>query len=1318
MKKKALALFLATMTAASLFAGCGNSSSSSSSAGNTAKTEEKKEETEEKAEEAAEETKEETKEEATEEAAEEDTTLEAGEEKAEDAADAADKAADTAEDAAEEATDAAADAAEEATDAAAGAADKAADAVEEAEGAVEEAADAAADAAEDATDAAADAAEEATDAVEEAADAAADAAEEATDAAADAAEGAEGAVEEAADAADAAEDATDAAADAVEDAEGAVEEAADAAADAAEEATDAAADAAEDAKDAVEGAAEEAADAAEEATDAAADAVEDVKDAVEDAAEEATDAAADAAEEAEGAVEEAAEDAEGAVADAKEAVEDAATEAAAEAEEVVEEAADAAAEVEEAVEEAVDEAAAEAEDVATEAADAAEEVAEDAADAAADAAGAVAAAGAGVTEADLPTAPDFDPNPDYDKWTVVEYTIEDIQADLVCTVSAKEDNSEFYLETNFYGDDQMTRTTYDGKEYNVEEDKTGFMKGDTPAILDKAQEQDLWVYFDGAAAADDAAAEETEEAADAEEAAEEAPAEEAAEEQAPAEEAAEEEAPAEEAAEDKAADTEEVVEEAADEAADAAGAAAEDAAAEAEEAAADAEEAVDEAAADAEEAVEETADAADEAAADAEEAVEETADAADEAAADAEEAVEETADAADEAAADAEEAVEETADAADEAAADTEEAVDKAVEEAAAEAEEAVEETAEAADEAAAEAEDAVEEAAADTEEAVEEATEEVAADAEEVVEEAAGAAAATAAAVTLYQSEIYPDGGDVTFAPAAYNEAAPDWTEYNNLIAEIKSETDTEVRLAKMHQAEDLLMATGAVIPIYYYNDLYLQKTDVEGIYSNLFGFKYFQFASVPRDVLKVNLASEPAKIDPALNSSVDGACIDVNLFAGLYTYDEEGNLQPDLADHDNPYEVSDDGLVYTFHLQEGLKWSDGSDLTANDFVYAWKRAADPMTAADYAYMFESIAGYEDNDLQVEAPDDLTLVVTLKAPCAYFLDLAAFPAYLPVPQAQVEAASDWETNPGSWASEAGFVTNGAYTVSEWKHEESMTFKKNPNYYRADEVTIEEIDFMLSADDTAIYAAYQSGDLDFADTVPTNEIEAIKENEDFHVVDNLGTYYAAFNVNSPIFEGKTVDQAIAMRKAFALLIDRDYIIENIGQTEQKVATSYIPEGMADGNGGVFKENTDAYTFPDEEAVGYYPAEWSEEGVDEARALLEYAGFEFTEDGVLSDETPINITYLTNESTGHVAIAEAMQQDFAELGINMSIEQREWNVFLDERKNGQFDFAREGWLADFNDPINMLEMWTTQSGNNDCQFGKDPSAAPVEEEAAE
>ena len=535
-------------------------------------------------------------------------------------------------------------------------------------------------------------------------------------------------------------------------------------------------------------------------------------------------------------------------------------------------------------------------------------------------------------------------------------------------------------------------------------------------------------------------------------------------------------------------------------------------------------------------------------------------------------------------------------------------------------------------------------------------------------------------------ESTIYPTPEGVTYKAIAEGKSAPDWSEYEALITEIKTTTDMENRVALMHKAEDILMGTAAVIPIYYYNDLYLQKTDVEGIYSNLFGFKFFQFATCPRDVLKINLASEPAKVDPALNSSVDGACLAVNMFEGLYTYDKDGNLQPALAENT---EISEDGMTYTFTLRDGLKWS-------------WKRAAAPETAADYGYMFDAIAKNADGALDVVASEDgKTLTVKLVAPCAYFLDLAAFPAYLPVPQAQVEAAAGWETNPGAWAAEAGFVTNGAYTMTSWKHEESMVLTKNDNYWRADEVTIPEIDLMLSADDTAIFSAYNSGDLDFADTVPTNEIASIMDNPDFHVIDNLGTYYAAFNVNSPIFEGKTVDQAIAMRKAFAILIDRPYIVETVGQTGQKVATSYIPAGMADGNGGTFKENG-AYKFP--VGDGYYPEEVQDAAIDEAIALLEYAGFKF-EDGKLSAETPLNITYLTNDGTAHIGVAQIMQQDFAEIGINMTIDKREWNVFLDERKQGNFDFAREGWLADFNDPINMLEMWTSDSGNNDCQFGR-------------
>jgi peptide/nickel transport system substrate-binding protein/oligopeptide transport system substrate-binding protein len=364
----------------------------------------------------------------------------------------------------------------------------------------------------------------------------------------------------------------------------------------------------------------------------------------------------------------------------------------------------------------------------------------------------------------------------------------------------------------------------------------------------------------------------------------------------------------------------------------------------------------------------------------------------------------------------------------------------------------------------------------------------------------AGGASGSGDAAAEAKYDDLYPHIEGVELK-AKDGTAAPDWTEYDALIEDIRMETDTAKREELMHKAEDILMETSAVIPIYYYNDLYMQVADVDGIYSNLFGFKYFQFAEAPRDVLKINLASEPAKIDPALNSSVDGACMCVNLFSGLYTYNKDGELEPDLA---ATTEMSEDGMTYTFTLIDGAKWSDGTDVTMKDFVYSWNRVADPNTGADYGYMFDAIARKDDGTLDIEASEDgKTLTVHLVAPCAYFLDLAAFPAYLPVPQAQVEAAADWQTNPGAWCAEAGFVTNGAYTVTDWKHEESMVFKKNPNYHKADQVKVEELDFMLSADDTAIFAAYNAGDLDFADTVPTNEIASLKDNPEFHVIDNL-----------------------------------------------------------------------------------------------------------------------------------------------------------------------------------------------------------------------
>lgn len=265
-------------------------------------------------------------------------------------------------------------------------------------------------------------------------------------------------------------------------------------------------------------------------------------------------------------------------------------------------------------------------------------------------------------------------------------------------------------------------------------------------------------------------------------------------------------------------------------------------------------------------------------------------------------------------------------------------------------------------------------------------------------------------------------------------------WAEYDALIEEIRACTGTAKRAELMHQAEDMLMETGALMPLYFYTDNYLQKEYLTNVYTTPFGYKYFMFASLDNgsDTLRLCLASEPDKLDPALNSTVDGACLAINTFAGLMTYNEEGQQVNDLAED---VQMSEDGLTYTVTLKDDLKWSNGDPLDANDFVYSWNRAANPMTASDYGYMFAPIKGYAemtemdddgnlvntDATLDVTASEDgKTLTINLEYPCAYFKDLLAFPTYFPVHQASVEAADPDGTNPGAWALEAGFVSNGA----------------------------------------------------------------------------------------------------------------------------------------------------------------------------------------------------------------------------------------------------------------------------------------------------
>lgn len=470
----------------------------------------------------------------------------------------------------------------------------------------------------------------------------------------------------------------------------------------------------------------------------------------------------------------------------------------------------------------------------------------------------------------------------------------------------------------------------------------------------------------------------------------------------------------------------------------------------------------------------------------------------------------------------------------------------------------------------------------------------------------------------------------------------------------------------------------------------------------------------------IAVCLASEPDTIDPALNSAVDGATMIVHLFSGLAKWTKNGDSYEIVADcaEELPEGVlNDDGTTtYTYTLKSGLKWSDGQDLTANDFVFSWNRAVSVDLAADYGYMFENVDGYDaiwgdepdpDATLNISAPDDTTFVVTLSTDVPYWNELLAFPTFFPVRE-DVVADEAWATDPST------YVSNGAYTMTGWEHNSVITVEKNEYFHDVDEVTMDAIEFYLSDDANNMLSNFENGTWQLIDSVPTNEIATLKESypDEFHIDGQLGTYYIGWNVNQNILpsdstlEGAEAEAARAeIRNALSLLIDRNYIAEEIGQAGQQPASSFVASGLTDAAGGEFYENAGH----SDDYVGYYDV--SEDALqsnyDEAiETLKKY--YDYDEDSGTFTNVP-SMTYLYNTDEGHKAIAEYVQSAWAQVGVTINLDNQEWNTFLNTRKAGDYTVARNGWLCDYNDPISMLDMWTTASGNNDCQFGKGDNA---------
>ena len=457
------------------------------------------------------------------------------------------------------------------------------------------------------------------------------------------------------------------------------------------------------------------------------------------------------------------------------------------------------------------------------------------------------------------------------------------------------------------------------------------------------------------------------------------------------------------------------------------------------------------------------------------------------------------------------------------------------------------------------------------------------------------------------------------------------------------------------------------------------------------------------------VQLGPNPETLDPALNASIDGGNTLLTIEEPLLIIDENNEVQPGQAES---YTVSDDGLTWTFTLRDGLKWSDGSDLTAADFEYSFKRLASPDTAAPYAEtVVGMIDGYQDaignpdedgntttdpdwDALNVHASEDgKTLTVQLSYPCSYFDKLASFVATSPVQQATVEANGDaWCTEPDT------YVCNGPYMITEWTPSERIVLSKNPYYvggWDSSKIVSDTITLLLLEDSSASYAAYNSGEAQLVKDVPTDEIPSLTRAEDggdFYLDEIMGTYYISLNDQEEPFTD------VRVRKALSLAIDRDYVANTIMQGIYTPATALVGPGIVD-NEGYFMDNANGgepYIGSDYEA-----------NLEEAKQLMAEAGYP---DG----EGFPTITYSANDAGYHIPVAEYLQQAWGELGITMNIDKVEWSSFIPMRRAGDYDISRNGWSMDYNDPSNMLELFTTNNGNNDGKYANPAFDKLIEE----
>lgn len=454
----------------------------------------------------------------------------------------------------------------------------------------------------------------------------------------------------------------------------------------------------------------------------------------------------------------------------------------------------------------------------------------------------------------------------------------------------------------------------------------------------------------------------------------------------------------------------------------------------------------------------------------------------------------------------------------------------------------------------------------------------------------------------------------------------------------------------------------------------------------------------SPPKEaVIRYNMGADPRSLDPQLITDLTAMSAASQMFEGLVRITEKGIV----AGQAETWDISNDGLTYTFHLRKGLTWSNGDPVTADDFVYAWQRALDPRFGSEYAYQLYYIkngeqvntlqpTGYKDpvkkegptyddkavdaamKTLGVRAPDPNTLVATLESPTPYFLGLTAFQTLQPVNKKLVTANASWAVKPET------YISNGPFMLQTWSHNDQLVMVKNPKYWDAASVKLDKLVYLMIEQASTALNLWETGKLDSMDSPPPPEIPRLRQEGKLKMIPTFGTYYYIFNTTKAPFTDARV------RKALAMSIDRKSIVENITRAGQVPAYALVAPGAPDASAGSDFRQTAGALF--------------KEDVAEAKKLLADAGYP---DG--KGFPDVTLLYNTNE--GHKAVAEAIVQMWQQrLGIKVNLTNQEWKTVLDKRSHKDYVLARAGWFGDYLDAMTFMDLYVTGGGNNDTAYG--------------